>query len=278
MKKSFCIGILAASILKHQLPVHALAVRPPSSSNQGDSGKKKKGTLTFNADVELTSDTIQGQTRGDIAGFFRQKECRDLLLSAGGTKKIQELPMEEDLVALWKDCCEHWGPEMLPEDGDTIVSVQSEIGFPGLRVLTTACSAVKLRENANNSPMYESLFIAEKLEAVGPAPLVWLYNQLTGNAKRPKDKFLAPSAKAKGLMSIVEKENTSYAIKFALDFQIDMVFPDALLRILPASRKKMEEQGSAAVYKAVAKDAQNALKGAVEAFNKRRSASLEPNS
>ena len=237
--------------------------------------EEKKETLTFNADLELISDAVPSEHKEEFARFFGQKDCRDLFLSAGGTRPVKELSMDEaDLINLWKESCEHWGSSMLPEDDDIIVAVETSIRFPGLTLVTHTCSGVKAHTKEDGSVNYDMVLIGERNEPRGLAAMVWIFNQLTGNESKPKDRYLTPTAKALVKISIVEKDD-SYAVKYHMDFQIDIEFPKVLLRILPTSKEKMEEQGSSSVRKTLTKDVIQALDAVCSKFQHNQSVPAE---
>jgi len=178
------------------------------------------------------------------------------------------------------------------------------VRFPGLKVVTTVCSGVKLttkqtrREDKDNSsnnnninewPEYEFIMIGERRSVQGPKPLVWIYNQLTGGGGNKKNSdnqkakgngdtddmrdasFNPSSTSARSLVSVVKQGDdddgdAAYAFTFDLEMQIRLEFPKALVRILPTSKERMEEQGSAAVLSSVKGDVVAAIAAAREAF------------
>lgn len=269
MMKQSTVAALLVVLVVNDLETFVLSFSPgrfarprPSFAIVGadDSEEVKKETLTFNADIEVISDTIPSDFTEEFVQFFSQKECRDLFLSAGGTRTMTELPMDDadDLISLWKESCKHWGSAMLPEDDDTLVEVEISVRFPGLTLVTRTCSGVKTLINEDGTLDYNMVLIGEKKEPRGPAAIVWIFDQLTGNANKPKDRYSIPSAKALAKVSLVDKEG-SCAVKYSIDFRIDVEFPRVLLRILPFSKEKMEEQGSSSVRRTITKDVLQAL-------------------
>jgi hypothetical protein len=218
----------------------------------------KKETVKFTGDLILTSEPLSGAKVEDVAEFFRRKECLDLLLGAGGTRPVTELTASPQLKKLWLEACANFESASSPEDGDPILSTDTIISMPGITLTNTVVNGVKLLEDKEGLPMYETVLIADKRTAQGPAPLVWIYNQLTGAGKTEDDGYSPPQARVMSRASIVEK-NGELTFSINVLFQIVVEFPAILVRILPTSKEKMEEQGSASISKAIVKDVDLAI-------------------
>jgi len=240
-------------------------------------------TLTFVGDFTYTSQPLPASaTKEQIKDFFTSDKTKRLLASAGGKRPSKDEELTPELRQYWEDCCEQfYGPESLPEEGDGLLSCENVIHFPGIELVTTVCTATKLikkrlskSENdrgVDDIPQHEFLLIAEKQQAFGPKPIKWIFNQLTGIDKDAKDKFNPPRARAKSHIRIVETEDSekgrpSYAISFDVNLQVLVSFPKVLVKIMPASKEKMEERGSASVAKAISKDVVAAIDATRDAF------------
>lgn len=224
-------------------------------------------TLTFHTgDYSHSSDPLP-TTREEAADFLRLEEARNLVVSAGGKRPIKVEEPTPNLKELWTQACERfYGPLYYYEDGDMVIAAESIINFPGLQLVTTTCNGWKYSEE-DGMPVHEFMSIAEKREARGPGPLVWLFNQLTGADKKDSGDYIASAAFAKSKIMVDEKEGEC-VYNFGLELKIFVEFPRALVRILPTSKEKMEEQGSAAVLKAVQKDVIESMVAVREALIK----------
>jgi hypothetical protein len=230
----------------------------------------RKATLKFCSDFDFKSDPIPAHFKKDLVEYFCRHECRDLFVSSGGIKTVQKLPMSQDLVQLWEEACDkYYGPYALPnKEDDTIFTVTTQVPFPWLTVELTNCSGAKLIISEDGIPEYQFYYIGEKKSANGSAPMVWLYEKLTGSSSTPKnDVFLPPSGKANSRVYITESDGACY-INFDVDFWVKATFSRLLLRILPTSKAKMEQQGSASISKLIAKEVPEAVCAVREMFLK----------
>ena len=146
---------------------------------------------------------------------------------------------------------------------------------------------------------YHSVLIAEQRHVTGPAPLVWLYNQLTGGERQRIKQQQPPATNASSQNGESDRrrngsstgEASGYAVsriyltkdqppqqqespgeysyyKIGFDCTVEVLvqFPRFLLKIMPVSREKMEQQGSLSVKKAVEKDILHAIESTTMAF------------
>ena len=231
--------------------------------SEHDASERKKAALTFHGDVSISSDPLpEGTSREDAIAFLRKSETKNLLLSAGGTRPVAEIPMSDELENLWKECCKDYGSEYLPETGDCILSCDSISQFPGVKLVTTVFSGVKAAKSENDSPQYTFLLVGEKQSVSGA--LAGIFNRLTGNDK--KGDSLTPSGLAKSTVSVVESSGNKLAFNFEASIEIIVEFPSFLLKILPVSKEKAEAQGSASISKTISEDARKAVAGVYESY------------
>jgi hypothetical protein len=222
-------------------------------------------SLTFQATFTATSDQIGTENKDELRAFFMSKTCRDHFFSAGGSRKISDEPLTPELEQHWNDACTaHYGAASRPEKGDVVVATESDVQFPGLTMKNKVYNGMKLLENGD-FPTYTILLIAEKKRVFGARPVVWLFNQLTGNDAEKEDTFSAPSGMAQSKIYVVEEES-GYFINFDCEIEITVKFPKWVVKILPVSKEKMEEQGSASVKKAVGNDISKCVESANDAF------------
>lgn len=233
--------------------------------NSKSRSSDEKETLNFEAILSVTSGPLGTEKKDELIAWMNSKQCRNHFLSAGGSRKLSEDSLTPELEQLWKDACDvFYGVDCLPEKGDAVVVSETVIAFPGLMLENSVYSGIKLLKKGN-FPAYQTVLIAEKQRVYGLAPVVWIFNQLTGNSAKKDDQFGPPSGKAKSMISIIE-EKASFCVHFDCVVQVEVKFPKVLVKIMPMSKEKMEQQGSASVTKAVEKDVAKAVQSAIDAF------------
>jgi hypothetical protein len=224
-------------------------------------------TLSFRADFDLVSEKLPGAGKEEVVSFLKREETRNILL--GFTRPVQEQPMTPQYRAMWEDVSEYYGPSSVPNDDDRLLSSCMEIHFPGMTLLVTVLSGVKVFETNEGMPEYAFYLVGEIQSPRGP--LAWLFNILTGRKDKPKDEFSKSLACAATRVSIVDNDG-GFAISFDTKLEVEVQFPSALIKLLPVSKEKMEEQGSASVRKALSKDMLTAVTAMHDAFLEWRTA------
>jgi len=97
--------------------------------------------------------------------------------------------------------------------------------------------------------------------------VVYMFNKLTGMNK--KGDSLKPSGVAASIVSLQETagdDDENLVINFDANIKITVEFPAFLLKILPVSKEKAEEQGSASILKSVKPSLDQSLTGVYDAF------------
>lgn len=226
----------------------------------------EKETLNFSASIETSSTPLDTVSLDVLAEFLKTTLCRDHFLSAGGTSKCIEVDLTPELVELWRECSLRYGLDLLPGEGDAIVLGESCLQLPGLRMVNNVFTGVKLVVG-NNMPFYEFLLIGERRQVYGPPPLVWLFNQMTGNSAESEDVVKPTTTKVLSILSITDASDNP-CFTFECNAEVIVEFPKFLLKILPASKEKMEEQGAASIKKAIERDINKAVSTVNDAFLK----------
>jgi hypothetical protein len=224
-------------------------------------------SLNFGKEITFTSKPLSDAKSEDVAEFFRRKECLDVILGAGGIRPVKEITATPQLKKMWREACDKFGSVSTPTDGDLMLSIDTDLQLPGITLTTTGINGVKLLEDKNGLPMYETVLIADRRTAKGPAPIVWIYNQLTGDDKVKEGDYSPPQARVMSRSSITE-QNGKFAFKVDVEFRIVVEFPAILVRILPTSKENMEEQGTISISKGIAKDVEVSVDALPKAFQR----------
>lgn len=273
------VCLLSTAIPSHgfSIPTHVKAIgstRSSSSQLYAQSNEKAtttlhfKGNKVFKTSVPLKADNIETLFVSNL------KDIRKLLLSGSGNNNAEILSEEESnkLMNEWKKQTVKVGAltpnaEEHPEL-DVICRVNtSGINFVGLEVKSDALIGTKLVLNENSSPEIQLVFVKDSQYAEGPKILVWIFNKLTGKddkkAKTEKEQMVTSFSKFYATSSN-EGDDISLVIETSLDIAVQ--FPKFLLKILPVSKEKAEEQGSNSILKTLDKDTGASLKRIEEYF------------
>lgn len=199
--------------------------------------------------------------------FFQEEESRNYLVSSGGQQHVEATTTTVDLMDRWKVEASKMAAEE-PTSEDVILRVKTGgINFPGLKIVSTALIGSKLLKPSDASmyPEYQFTLITDERIAEGAPPIVWIYNQLTGAGKKD-DASKESTAHSLSRVTVVDTGNE---LKFSISsiLEIDVNFPSLLLRILPISKAKAEEQGSAAVLKTLSKGIEASIMGFRDKYN-----------
>jgi len=254
--------------------------RRPVTTNTGlTTLRAETDGLSFVSEIHVSSDPLPSTDKTEVYSFFASETCRNHFLSGGNPKPVVNEPRTPELEACWEKAChDYYGAQYLPGPDDQIISTETSIQFPGLRLINQVFSGVKqvvVNHHADHHQEYNALLIAEKRRASGPPPLVWIYNQLTGSGGGSKTKKDEKTGESSGYaltrIYVTEDDNGSFKIAFDCKVQVFVKFPKFLIRILPTSKERMEEQGSAAVQKAVSKEVMVAVETTNQAFEEWKS-------
>ena len=114
---------------------------------------------------------------------------------------------------------------------------------------------------AASSPEFQLTFIKDSQKVTGPRFLVFIFNKLTGRdeGKEGKDDGGGGEGKEQAVTSFSRffaEQSSETEATFVIETSLDIAikFPSLLMKILPVSKEKAEEQGSASVIKTLVKD------------------------
>eukprot|EP00568_Trieres_chinensis_P000723 CAMPEP_0183299174 /NCGR_PEP_ID=MMETSP0160_2-20130417/5973_1 /TAXON_ID=2839 ORGANISM="Odontella Sinensis, Strain Grunow 1884" /NCGR_SAMPLE_ID=MMETSP0160_2 /ASSEMBLY_ACC=CAM_ASM_000250 /LENGTH=322 /DNA_ID=CAMNT_0025461367 /DNA_START=25 /DNA_END=993 /DNA_ORIENTATION=- len=235
-------------------------LRAAEGDGDSEGGKKGKTTLRF---VGSTSYDSEGVPRGSgsksMADFFAAEGSADILLTGTGNVVEPFGDATPDMIARWASEAERMGAAA-PEEGDLIRRVQTPgVQFPGLKVVTDSYIGTKLimpTDAESGDPEYEFTLIKDEPKALGPKPLVWVFNRLTGAGGKAEgdDKEQTVHSLSRLRVKSDEGGNNGATLTMNSFLEIDVTFPTILLKILPVSKEKAEEQGSKSIQNVVEKD------------------------
>lgn len=237
-------------------------------------GALDSASLKFVADFSMTSSPLADASVEDVKAFVHSPDFPRLVLCGDDEDRVASEEATPALLDMWTRTCEEtYGLEYLPADGDRILTATTSINFPGLKLFTTTCSGVKVKEGDDGFLEHNFVLFAEKRDPQGLAPVVWIFNQLTGASKRDDNQYSFADGRAKTRVSVVEIDG-EYCLEFDCSFVISVNFPKTLMRILPSSKEKMEEQGSVAIAKTVKAEVTKSAKTTEEAFTRFKAGSI----
>jgi hypothetical protein len=233
-------------------------------------------TLHFKGKETFRSDPVRLNSTTAIQSFFQQEadELRKMLLSGSGNNAAKILSQPEciSMKQEWAERARNVGgkaPDL--EQGDVVCRVNTGgMNFVGLEVKSEAMIGTKLvfpdardveSTSAENdvfiSPEYQLTFIKDIQKIKGPMLLVWIFNRLTGqdgkqSGNEDGKKEQAVTSFSRFFAEQSGESEATFVLETSLDIAIN--FPSMLLKILPVSKEKAEEQGSASVTKTLVKD------------------------
>lgn len=259
------------------------STKPPAHSSSPDdlrvssasefltesSSSTRSASLVFQGDCSVLTDPLPPDTTfRDVSDFFADPDSRMAFCSGGDA---QEAPFDE-WEPLWRDCCHEWyGKDCLPSEGDKVFRVDTWTHFPGLKVCTTVFAGVKvLAKEETTTPRCCVVVIGQEQSAKGLPPVLWVFDKIMGTSNSKK-KSAKPMGPVKSFYSVEKQpdddnDNNRLCIKLETAFRFDIRFPSKLLKLLPMSKTKAEEQGSAALSKSIAQSGRQGISTTYRAF------------
>ena len=230
-----------------------------------------KCTLQFRADIQTESSVLPYSTRESVEAFFTCPDNRNLFITAGGKREYEKLEILDTdiLLASWTRICAQEG-NAIPDKSDEIFTVKTGgMSFPGLTLETRATMGIKLVEK-ESGPTYEVTLIGDDRKVKGLPPVVYIFNKLTGGGGGGAGEESGSSDNVSTTKIICEfnPESSNVTFKTSTQFTINIRFPSILMKIIPTSKEKAEEQGSQAITKAVGKDVEQSMAVFEEAYRK----------
>ena len=282
---SFATSTTLLSRRNRESIVQVAAIKDLNVRQQSASGLTK---LRFQASTNyVTKPPIevpvpQKSSQSQLQGFLFRESIRDKIL-AGRQNRVELLKTpNRALYQIWQEETTYKGFAP-PLPNDPILRVTSTgISFPGLAlqlVATVGCKQVVRNNtgtNINNTgtPELQITLLGNQLQAEGPKPLVWVFNQLTAADKQPNNNSVNKRQRQRQpqLQLFPSQSNSRFTthstntitcertpsggvvFRSVAELTIDVSFPSILLNILPVSKETAEKQGSDAILKVVSQD------------------------
>jgi hypothetical protein len=222
--------------------------------------KDSSACLNLVGFASFESDPAPLATPEKVLEFFQLDLNRNCLVNGGNNKACIATSPSPELLQLWREkAALNGGAE--PNENDVLLQVNTGgMNMPGITIASVAVIGCKLLSDSNSFPVFEFVLVDDEQQVEGAKPIVWIFNQLTGASKKGGE-----AKKGDGPLSI-----TRVSAKLSSDHEgivffsegyikISVKFPSVLLKILPVSKEKAEEQGSTAIQKVIEKDGQAGL-------------------
>jgi Holliday junction resolvase RusA-like endonuclease len=243
----------------------SLAFHRPTTPTKSRFSFKLHETLRFHGNYVKLSEAFPSSQKISMENFLSDDDTMYLIFSLNGAREAAVESLTDESLQLWnKACDEKYGSSARPGSSDRTVVCDTHIGFPGLKLTTRVLNGFKL-DKVDGSPVLLSYLIGEKQQLEGAAPVKWIYKQLTGYDKKPQDAYYQTQASASAKASICDTDD-GVVLRYEIDIEIVVEFPSALVKILPMSKEKVEEQGTNSVVKTVKKDVDNAVDVFITAY------------
>jgi hypothetical protein len=279
-------------------------VKQPTSN-----GKKPRSseTLRFGGTQNYTSRIMPlPSNHQTLLDFFSNVDNQVILLTGGKEDStvtpIRLNPTTEDahLIDLWKTNAKFMGAEEPNEETDQVMKVLPS----GIRIitveicpetvigtkLTTCCEQGEISEGDGDSsrllPEFQAVLIEDDPKAIGPKPLVWLFNKIVyggnpeGNNERTNDlEEKKRNRDEKALLRVWAERalssedgrlltEPSFVFKAESEMQLEFEFPRWLLKFFPLSKSKAEAVCSAAITRELTANLQPAIDQFSKAYMK----------
>lgn len=220
-----------------------------------------KAELRFVGKFQTSSEPLPYKSKKDVMGFFQCPNNRNMFVTAGGKRECDAVEMTETILENWTRLCAAEEGCVLPIATDEVFTVKTgEVHFPGLTLVTSATMGMKLVEQKSSHPTYQVTMIGDDRQVTGLRPVVFLFNKLTGGN--------SGSANNTSTTHIICDFTSKNEVIFRTDTEITIrvKFPAMLMKLLPISKEKAEEEGSQSISKAVSKDVAESMRSFEEAY------------
>ena len=230
-----------------------------------------------------------------ILAFFQDPEKRDIIFSKGSGNPVQKVPMTPDLYQEWRTRCSIMktncggANQKQPLADVEMLSIESTVSLiPGLSIKAISIMGCRLLIEPHSSfPMYELTLIKDEYVPVGAKPLVWVFNQITGNNHKHRKSSRSgsspstttatsnrqtqavtrisihrsslPEIDSKNNSNNHHDDNDNLFVRYYGHVKVSCCFPARLVKMLPMSKASLEAKVSRSIKKQIERESRICL-------------------
>ena len=236
-------------------------------------------TVRFKASTNVCTSSLPMPPSGKtIDEFFLSREHRNLLFAAGAGIREIENPSERQMQSLWRESeAGRRRCHMYPRDETAITRIieltNPSLQFIGIKLISVVVVGTQLllgfdengKVNENRPfpgfPEFQFTLLDSSFAAEGPRPLVWVFNKITkrqdskeSNKANDTNKGESPSEnngpiRTIGFTRVWSQPTEDGKVTFCAETRLEsqLLIPRMLVRLLPVTLDRIEEQGRAAL-------------------------------
>lgn len=215
--------------------------KEPTPLNEKETNENS-GTVEvqFKASTSACIEQLSPPPNGkNLIDFFSCEGNRDLLMSEKAKVSKIENPSKLQIKLF-----ERAASKLPLENANFLEIVNPTISFPGLKVKSIVIFGTQTI--VGEYPEYQFSLLDSRLEANGPRPLVWLFNKLTKSKKTENDGDLPRQttfSQSRIWVEPSEDKKDGITLRSKAKLEAHIKIPSFMLRILPVSLEKLEQQG-----------------------------------
>lgn len=241
---------------------HLHSTSSPGSENQHTAGLRFKASTMYkskDAPMPQCDNSVH-----KLTSFFSTNKTYFHLLAKGTRNKVHGV--DKYKVPEYLD---NWSKEAQlmesdkPTSNDTLLALSVMTPFLVFVLKVTAMIGVKLvwRSYACKSthdsiklPEYQFILLDQSFSADGPPPLLFIVNQLTGINKTGKGTYKQRNHALFTVTAEPSEDLKRVAFASHMTAELNIRFPEMLLRLLPVPKEVIEKEGSASLKKSMERD------------------------
>ena len=241
--------------------------------------KSKKTTLCFQAERKFESEKVPASSLS-LNEFFHQHKS---VLLTGRNNQLVECNNEtyRKFYDVWVEkskMANFTEPNHQPNTCWMYHVINSGTEFPGLKITSEMIMGCQLLESEGGNddfPEYQFVLLDSQNKASGSKWMVWIYNQLTGegdkedtNSNNEEEERGKNSSNALMRFYVSAEDDDTNTILFHSNsnLQIDIEFPNIMVKLMPVSKRRAEKLGSDSVGNALDKEGKHTLNAFQEAY------------
>lgn len=227
--------------------------------------------LNFRCSRTFHTKTLPMDSLETLRNLFDEsfEDLAKIALGGSGVDNVVIIPMTESMMENWTNAAKNVHASQPTKHGFICKVNTGGFNFSGLKVTSIANIGAQLVRNDDvTQTCLEFTYIDDEQIVEGPRFLVNIFNALTAADSKNVDEDEKRGQSVQSLSRLyvtVSNETVVFHVDTSLD--ISITFASILLKILPVSKEKAEEQGSQAVMKTLVKDTE-AMIQKLESFYK----------